>query len=230
MSTTTSTTSTSTSGSATGTGAGTAASAARGIAGDMQSFLLLLTTQLRNQDPTQPMDATQFTQQLAQFAGVEQQIATNQHMETLLGLQRASALVSATPMVGRQAEIASSRVALKDGQVQEIRLPEIAAANGANRARIVVTNAAGAVLREVVQPLGTTATGWSWDGMDQQGRKAADGSYSFSVTGIDAEGAARGALPSLIAGTITGVSQDSTTVQLAIGGLTVGVEALRRLQ
>ncbi|NKC33995.1 flagellar hook assembly protein FlgD [Falsiroseomonas selenitidurans] len=212
------------------TGTGQAATAAQSLAGDMQSFLRLLTTQLQNQDPTQPMDANQFTQQLAQFAGVEQQIATNQHMETLLGLQRASALVAATPMVGRQAEVASTRLTLSAGQTQEVRLPALADANGANRARIVVTDSTGATLREAVVPLGTAATAWRWDGKDARGNAVNDGSYTFAVTGIDQEGGARGVLPGLVAGTITGVSQDGSAVQIAVGGLTADMDALRRLQ
>ena len=60
------------------------------LAADLDSFLLLLTTQLRNQDPLSPLDSNEFTGQLVAFAGVEQQIPTNGHLEQLLSLQSAS--------------------------------------------------------------------------------------------------------------------------------------------
>ncbi len=60
------------------------------LADDMQQFLTLLTTQLQNQDPLSPMDSTEFTNQLVQFSQVEQQITSNQKLDSLLALQLAS--------------------------------------------------------------------------------------------------------------------------------------------
>lgn len=205
-----------------------AASAARSLGGDMQTFLKLLTTQLRNQDPTQPMDPNQLTQQLAQFAGVEQQIATNQHMEALLGLQRTTALVAATPMMGRQVEVAATHLQLSGGAAQEVRLP--AASGNTTRARIALTDSTGAVVRDAVVPLGTAATGWNWDGRNALGRSLADGRYGLTVTGVDANGGTVGSVPAVVSGTVTGMSQDQDGVQLAVGALTAGFDALRRVR
>ncbi len=207
-----------------------AATAARGIAGDMQTFLKLLTTQLRNQDPTKPLDPNELTQQLAQFSGVEQQIATNAHMEAMLGLQRSTSLVSGANLVGKQAEVTSSTLSLLGGAAQEVRVPTLADAAGATRARIAIANASGNVVREQVVTLGTTASGWSWDGKDARGRALSDGNYRLTVQGLDQEGAPRGTLPSVVAGTVTGVSQNGETVQLAIGALSAGFDSLRRIR
>jgi flagellar basal-body rod modification protein FlgD len=73
----------------TGTGGGTAASGPKGstgLAGDFNTFLTLLTTQLQNQDPTKAMDTNEMTNQLVSFAGVEQQIAMNARLTKLIGL------------------------------------------------------------------------------------------------------------------------------------------------
>ncbi|WP_203071254.1 flagellar hook assembly protein FlgD [Falsiroseomonas ponticola] len=205
-----------------------AANAARSLGGDMTTFLKLLTTQLRHQDPTQPMDPNQLTQQLAQFAGVEQQIATNQHMEALLGLQRTSALVAATPMMGRDVEVAADHLQLSNGTAQEVRLP--AAAGNVTRARVALTDSTGAVIRDAIVPLGRAATGWSWDGRTSQGRPLADGRYGLTVTGVDATGGTTGPLAAVVAGTVTGISQDRDGVQLALGALTTGFDTLRRVK
>ncbi len=205
-----------------------AASAARSLGGDMQTFLKLLTTQLRHQDPTQPMDPNQLTQQLAQFAGVEQQIATNQHMEALLGLQRTSALVAATPMMGREVEVASDHLQLSNGTAQEVRLP--LATGNVTRARVALTDGTGAVVRDAVVQLGAAATTWSWDGKNAQGRALADGRYGLTVTGVDTTGGTTGTLPAVVAGTVTGMSQDQDGVQLALGALTTGFDTLRRVR
>lgn len=204
--------------------------AAASIAGDMQTFLKLLTTQLQNQDPTQPLDPNQLTQQLAQFAGVEQQIATNQHMEAMLGLQRSAALVSAAPMLGREVEVSSESLQLVGGAAQEVRLPALSAAAGATRARVVMTDSSGTLVREAFVPLGAAATAWNWDGKDARGRALPDGSYRMAVTGVDANGGTRGTLPAVVAGTVTGLSQDGDGLNIALGALTTGFTALRRVR
>jgi flagellar basal-body rod modification protein FlgD len=204
-----------------------AGNAASKLAGDMTNFLKLLTTQLKNQDPTQPLDANQFTAQLAQFAAVEQQISVNKHMEGLLALQRASSMLAAAPLVGQQVEVNSDRVGLAGGLAQELRLPSTAAAGGATRARIVVQDAAGGTLREAVVPLARDGSGWAWDGLDSRGRRMPDGVYRVAATGVNGAGDATGALATTVAGTVTAVTREGEDPKLALGRLTVGLEALR---
>ena len=55
------------------------------LSGNFSTFLTLLTTQLQNQDPMNPMDSNQFTQQLVEFSQVEQQINTNDNLKTIIG-------------------------------------------------------------------------------------------------------------------------------------------------
>src|SRR3954465_5892832 len=86
--------------------------AATGIADNFQTFLTLLTTQLQNQNPLDPLDTNQFTQQLVQFAGVEQQLKTNDQLASLLTMQQATQSTQALAFVGKTAVVSGSTAAL----------------------------------------------------------------------------------------------------------------------
>lgn len=205
-----------------------AASAATRLGGDMQTFLKMLTTQLQNQDPTKPLDPNEFTSQLSQFAAVEQQIAMNQHLDSLIALQRSSVMLGAAPLVGRTAEVDTDRLALRGGRAQALRLP---AAEGVLRyARVTVSDGAGRTVREAIAPLGSAAADWSWDGRDGNGRAVPDGDYRVRLAGLDAAGVARGPLTPTVAGTVTGIGRDGDSATLSLGALRVGVEALRNIR
>ncbi|ONG55270.1 hypothetical protein BKE38_09300 [Pseudoroseomonas deserti] len=210
----------------------TKASAAAGtkLAGDMQSFLVLLTTQLQNQDPTNPTDSTQFTTQLAQFSAVEQQIATNAHLETLLSLQQSSSMLSATSLVGRNVEINSETMVLQDGETQSLKLPALSGAGGASTAVVSIANASGTTVRTAVVALGSDPASWNWDGTDTNGRALADGKYTVTVTGADSKGASTGSLTSTLTGAVTSVTRTDGNPTLTIGGLTVSMDKLVGLQ
>jgi flagellar basal-body rod modification protein FlgD len=208
------------------TGASRAASARASLAMDQSTFLQLLTTQLRSQDPSSPMDTNAMTQQLAQFASVEQQIAANQSLQSLLSLQQASSLVSAAPLVGQRVEVASDRLVLQGTSAQQVVLPASSESGGAAQARITLTDAGGNVVREALAPLGSA---WTWDGRNNAGRPAPQGTYNLAITGVDAQGATRGALPAVVSGTITALSRTDGTPRVALGGLTAELSALRRV-
>src|SRR5580704_6704977 len=87
---------------------GTNALASQQIAGNFQTFLQLLTTQLQNQNPLSPLDTNQFTQQLVEFAGVEQQLNTNDSLATLVSLQQTAASLQALQLVGANVTINSN--------------------------------------------------------------------------------------------------------------------------
>src|SRR4029077_10139203 len=82
------------------------------IAGNFQSFLQLLTTQLQNQNPLSPLDTNQFTQQLVEFAGVQQQLNTNDSLATLVSLQQTAQSTQALGFVGKTAVVNGSTAAL----------------------------------------------------------------------------------------------------------------------
>lgn len=208
--------------------AASAASAATGsgtrLAGDFNTFLTLLTTQLRNQSPTDPLDTNQLTNQLVQFASVEQQIAMNQNLRQLVALQQANQVIAAAPLIGQRAEVESDRITLQDG-AGEVRLP---AAGGARWAEIAILDGAGRVLRQDVATLGSGATTWSWNGRDASGRALADSAYALRVTGRGANGE-QVPLSFTVAGRVTGAERRDGEMRLSLGGLDVGFDSLRRL-
>src|SRR6201746_1753305 len=88
--------------------AASSALASQQIAGNFQSFLTLLTTQLQNQNPLDPLDTNQFTQQLVEFAGVQQQLNTNDSLATLVSLQQTAQSTQALGFVGKGAGVSGT--------------------------------------------------------------------------------------------------------------------------
>ncbi len=86
------------------------------IAGNFQSFLQLLTTQLQNQNSLSPLDTNQFTQQLVEFAGVQQQINTNDSLATLVSLQQTAQSSQALEFVGKTAVVKGSTTSLTNSE------------------------------------------------------------------------------------------------------------------
>ena len=123
------------------TGASTAQSAAS-LSSNFDTFLTILTAQIQNQDPLEPMDSTQFTDQLVQFSGVEQQIRVNTQLETLISATNSGAGASLSGYLGQEAEIDSAGAQFTGEPVKwRYELP-----SDASSTTVTVTDAAGKVL------------------------------------------------------------------------------------
>lgn len=210
-----------------GTGSAPAArstSPTTGFGADFNTFLTLLTTQLRNQDPTNAMDPNQMTQQLVQFAGVEQQLRTNTNLESLISVQQGSQLVGAAPLMGRMVEVESDRLALQGGQAT-LRLPP---AGEARRIGIGVLDAQGNLIRMGEVPLNGATQDWVWDGRDSEGVLRPDGAYSYVLVGAASDGT-EAAVTGTVLARATGVERRSGEVRLNLGALTVAFDKLRGL-
>lgn len=151
------------------------------LGADYDSFLKLLTTQLKNQDPTAPMDANQFTQQMVSFTGVEQAINTNTNLEKLISLNQTTQLNNAASYIGKVVEADGSAGQLINGQAQfSYSLPKATA-----ETTITITDSTGKV---VFTGPGEKAEGqykYVWDGKDVNGNQAKSGSYNIAVTAKD---------------------------------------------
>src|SRR6476660_4983055 len=109
------TTSSSSSSSTSSTAQAAGSTASQQLAGNFNTFLQLLTTQLQNQNPLYPLDTNQFTQQLVEFASVEQQINTNTNLQSLISLQQTSEATSALQLVvGSTVTVGGSSAALSN--------------------------------------------------------------------------------------------------------------------
>lgn len=177
-----------------------ASSSAASLADNFDTFLTILTAQIQNQDPLEPLDSTQFTEQLVQFSGVEQQIRTNQSMETLIAATRSSAGASLSGYLGDTAEIDASGAAFSGEPVTwRFALPRDAVSN-----RITVTNASGEVLYSQDGPRAAGSHEFEWSGQLTGGETAEPGAYYINVVATDSEGARITADHSVMA-TVTGV-------------------------
>lgn len=163
-----------------------AASDRTSLSDNYDTFLILLTAQLQNQDPLAPMDSTQFTQQLVQFSQVEQQIRTNEQLEGLVGQYNAAAAGAALSYLGRDAIIEGDETYLAGGEANwAYRMPE-----AATSMTIQVKDMQGRVVYETnTADRGTGEHLFTWDGTKSNGETATDGVYQISFTATNAAGA-----------------------------------------
>lgn len=195
---------------------GDAAGAAGELADNFDTFLTLLTEQLQNQDPLNPMDSQEFVGQLVQFSSVEQQISSNQALESLLALQAADARMSATEFVGRQVTVSTPNAALENGQASW----DYTLARGAETSELMVTDERGVVVATLPGQASAGEHSVTWDGRMNDGQTAPDGIYSLAVIARDSEGAAIDSSVRITA-RATGVEMIGDDVMVEIGALRV---------
>lgn len=152
------------------------------LSSDYTSFLKLLTAQLQNQDPLKPMDTKDFTQQLVQFAGVEQSIATNKNLENLITLQTASQNAAATSYIGRTVESIGDTQPLKDGKATW----GYAFDGTPTQVQIFVKDKDGTIVYQTTGETGAGGQKFEWNGKDMNGLDAPAGDYTISISAKDA--------------------------------------------
>jgi flagellar basal-body rod modification protein FlgD len=213
---------------------GTAPSAAAGVptpeaankttlAGNFDAFLRLLTTQLKNQNPLEPLDTNQFTQQLVQFAGVEQQINMNQQLTTLVGLQKATQTTSAMSFLGSTATVDGTTTKLASGAASwsfAVDKPATATIN--------IKSATGALAYSGSYPLTPGTQNFNWDGRGNNGVKWPDGDYTLSVIAKDASGNPV-AVATEVRGTVDSVDLTQNPPVLKIGGQSFSLDKIKQV-
>jgi flagellar basal-body rod modification protein FlgD len=192
------------------------AKAAVDLSQNYQTFLQLLTTQLKNQDPLNPMDSSQFTSQLVQFSSVEQQIQANQNLETLINAQTSNATSNAVNYIGRTVAATSDSVGLQNSTATI----NYALDNDVAASTITISDASGRPVRTLTGETGQGAHTITWDGKDANGRQLADGTYKMAISATNTDQSAANAEIG-ISGVVTGVGLVNNQPQLAIGGVTV---------
>lgn len=183
------------------------------LAESFDTFLSLLTTQLKNQDPLAPMDSNQFTQQIVQMTGVEQQLLTNDLLKKLVG-NTSTGISQAVSMIGKEVRVESDTAGLAGGQAQWIYTLDRAATD----VKIEVIDPAGRIVH-VAAPTRTGAGDHTltWDGKEPSGATAPDGPYRLRVTATDSEGQAV-PVATYIRGLVSGVEQRDGQTLLSING------------
>lgn len=147
------------------------------IANNFDTFLSLLTTQLRNQNPLDPLDTNQFTQQLVQFSSVEQQIKTNSNLESMIQLSAAHTATQAASFIGKKVMIQSTTTDLKDGKAEW----SYAAGTGATNATFTVRDSAGSIVWSETRSISPGRHDFAWNGRDSDGKAMPEGKYTLTV-------------------------------------------------
>jgi flagellar basal-body rod modification protein FlgD len=194
------------------------------IAGNFQSFLQLLTTQLQNQNPLSPLDTNQFTQQLVEFAGVQQQINTNDSLSTLVSLQQTAQSSQALEFVGKTAVVKGSTTSLTSSEAAWGL--NIAAASTVT---INITNSTGATVytSSIAANAGNNQT-FTWNGLGTDGTQQPDGSYTLTATAKDSAGNSVG-VSTEIQGVVSSVDLTQSPPLLSIGGQTFTVNQVQSI-
>lgn len=183
------------------------------LAEDFSQFLTLLTVQLQNQDPLSPMDTTEFTNQLVAFTGVEQQINTNQKLDSLVALQLGSSTGQALGYVGKNISYVSSEFNFDGENTQSFKY---ALNDSASTTTIRVVDESGATVYEEV---GSTSVGqkeFSWDGSLKSGGRADAGTYSIVIDALDADGEAIDSTV-VVEGRVTGIESQNGQIYAIVG-------------
>ena len=142
---------------------------------------MLLTAQLRNQDPLSPLDSTQFVEQLASFSAVEQQIETNNKLEALADSIAGGKIEEATHWIGKDVEVKTGAARFQ-GEPLDFIIPESASGTSSE---VLIADAAGNVVFQ--ERADNTRRSFSWNGESSQGGVVANGDYTVSVTTFDGE-------------------------------------------
>ena len=184
---------------------------ASSLAGNFDTFLSLLTTQLKNQDPLDPLDTNQFTQQLVEFSGVEQQLNTNSYLQTLVQSTQNSQNNAAVSYIGKQITSGGLDSDLVNGQATwSYNAPEAATVTA------TIKDAKG---NQVYTETGKIDAGpgqFNWDGVGSDGTPEPNGTYTISMTATDANGKVVD-IDTQTTGVVTGVDLSGTQPSLLIG-------------
>jgi flagellar basal-body rod modification protein FlgD len=200
----------------TSSAAGAASSnALQSLGSNFNQFLTLLTTQLRNQDPTAPVDTDSFTQELVEFTGVQQSVATNTNLSQLISLQQGAEVLQSAQIAGHQATVTASQIALQNGSGEiTFNTPN------AEPVEISIADSTGRTVRNVLVASQAGANTWTWDGTDNYGNRLPDGAYGIAlVTGTSSTNTTP--VPFSVVGTATGLQNGPSGLQLELGAVNV---------
>ena len=193
------------------------------LAGNFQTFLTLLTTQLKNQNPLDPLDTNQFTQQLVQFAQVEQQLKQNEQLTTLVAIEKSAQSTTALAFVGQNVSVDGQTAQLKNSSATwSFQVPKPISAS------VTIKSATGQTVYSGSFSMDTGSQTFSWDGRDNTGTLWPDGKYTISVTGKDASGQTV-SVPTEVEGMVDSVDLTQTPPVLSMGGQDYTIDKIKRV-
>jgi flagellar basal-body rod modification protein FlgD len=209
-------------GTGTATGNKTASDKTTGIADNFQTFLTLLTTQLQHQNPLDPLDTNQFTQQLVQFAGIEQQLKSNEQLKSLVEIEKGAQATQALVYVGNTVAIDGSKAQFDKSATWNFNSEQD------TTAKITITNSAGQTAYSGNFNLKKGGSSFVWDGKGNDGVQWPAGTYTLTATGTDSKGN-NVAISTEVQGVVDSVDLTSSPPLLSIGGQSYTTDKIKRV-
>ncbi len=193
----------------------------RTIADNFDTFLQLLITQLKNQNPLEPMDTNQFTQQLVQFTSVEQQLKTNEFLQAMMQSTQNSTNSQAVAYVGKTVTASGATSELRDGKavwVFKIDKP-------AENSTVTIKDENGQVVYRQQLSLKAGTDDIVWDGTTSAGNKLTSGRFTITIDARDANGAYVPVTTQLM-GVVEAIDFSGSEPQAIIAGLRVPLSSI----
>lgn len=206
------------------TGTSSTGSTDQMVASNFTTFLQLLTTQLQNQNPLDPLDTNQFTQQLVQFAQVEQQMKSNDQLASLLALEKSAQQTTAMAYVGHTVVVDGSTTELtSNGATWSFNAPKTATAT------VTIKDAAtGQTAYTGTFGVNAGDQKFTWDGKGTDGKQWPAGNYTMSVTAVDASQQAVN-ISTEIQAVVTSVDMTQDPPTLTIAGKNYTADKIKRI-
>ena len=200
----------------------TSSTATTGIADNFQTFLTLLTTQLQNQNPLDPLDTNQFTQQLVQFAGVEQQLKSNDQLKSLIEIEKSAQATQALVYVGNTVAVDGSKAQFDTSATWNFQ------AEKDTSATITITSSTGQTAFTGSYALTQGNSSFVWDGKGNDGVQWPAGTYTMTATGKDSSGNSV-AISTEVQGIVDSVDLTASPPLLSIGGQNYTTDKIKRV-
>jgi flagellar basal-body rod modification protein FlgD len=193
-----------------------------GIADNFQTFLTLLTTQLQNQNPLDPLDTNQFTQQLVQFAGVEQQLKSNDQLKSLIDIEKSAQSTQALVYVGNTVAVDGSTAQFDKSATWNFTSEKDTTAT------ITITSSTGQTAFTGSYALKQGNSSFLWDGKGNDGVQWPAGTYTMTATGKDSSGNSV-AISTEVQGIVDSVDLTASPPLLSIGGQSYTTDKIKRV-
>ncbi len=177
------------------------------------TFLKLLTTQLKNQDPSAPTDPDKFADQLTKFTGLEQQLKSNQSLDAIIAQLASNSNFGALSFIDKQVTSSGKTTELANGNaVWNLTSPS----GSVLSAKATIRNEAGQTVSEENFTLTPGSQSYSWNGKDKNNIAFKDGKYTLTIDAKDASGS-QVAVDSSTRGIVTGVDLSGASPVILVG-------------
>jgi flagellar basal-body rod modification protein FlgD len=187
------------------------------VQSEFNTFLTLLTTELKNQDPSSPLDTNQFTSQLVQFSQLEQTLNTNTDLSTLISGQQTNQMATAIGYIGQTVQASGGNFVLDGTDADQLNYTLPSAAKSVT---VNILNSSGQTIAQIPGSTDSGSNSVSYNGTFPGQPTLPAGQYAFSVTAVDANGTALQATLSTT-GVVTGVDNTNGVVNLHLGNLVI---------